>query len=116
MPRRFDQWDWLRRIMHDPALHPVACSVAFVLADHADVSDGRTYPSYERIGEQLGTSRRSINRAIRQLIDGGYVLSIERPAPGRVAGYVLLTATDCRDAGRSLSPSATATPPDRGEC
>lgn len=70
------------------ALKPVQKLVALAYADHA--RDGDTaWLSYERLAERTGLARSTAAAALRQLVDAGWLVCVERGRQHRASRYRL---------------------------
>jgi biotin operon repressor len=78
--------NWLVR---DPDIDPTVKAVYMVLSSYVD-RDGTCYPSQEHISELLGTSKRTVQRAIRELRSRGLLeVTTVATAHGRRNTYLL---------------------------
>jgi DNA-binding transcriptional MocR family regulator len=77
------KFDWYDATTFDPILSHVSVRVAHAIGAHLNKWTGSTFPSHAYLAKRLDVSTKTIERAVRQLEERGY-LSVTR-SPGR--GY-----------------------------
>lgn len=70
-------------VIKDLEISGYALLVYTVLCMHADHEDGTCFPGFAEIGKYSRCSRSTIKRALKELIDYGYVEKETRKVPGR---------------------------------
>lgn len=66
------------QIVFDKRVTPAMLRVYCALAIHADADTRLCWPKQETLAKELSTARPNINRAIKQLVEFGYVLKLRR--------------------------------------
>jgi hypothetical protein len=64
---------WLKSVMLDPDLPPLAKVIAYWLSEHFNRESATAYPSYGRLALLSSKSRSSVIRGVKALVDRGYV-------------------------------------------
>lgn len=86
------RWGWLESVRRDADLTPMARLVAHVLVlDFANRRTRRCDPSLGDIAAAVGTTTVTVKRAVRQLVDEGWIVREEGRGRGRSNGYAFLT-------------------------
>jgi hypothetical protein len=65
--------DWLDELVCDPSLSPFAFCVAYVLSTYVNRKSGTAWPKHETIAERIKCSRDGVRKAIRGLLELGYL-------------------------------------------
>lgn len=85
-----DKWLWLRAVVRhsDRTLSQIAVAAAF--AQHFNVERGAAWPAERTISEWTRLDRRNVQRAIADLVAGGFLAVLERGGPRRSTRYALV--------------------------
>ena len=84
------KWKLLKHINSKTDINDKTKVVMFWLLDRENNQTGKLFPSQERLSLDTGYSKRTIQRSIKELIDGKYIAQIRRGRPGRANEYVIL--------------------------
>src|SRR5437763_1164245 len=74
---------WQHQVLCDPKLSALAKNVASLLLEFVNRKSGDTWVSNGRLATNLGRCRRSIQKAIKQLSEGGHVEVTSRLKSGK---------------------------------
>ncbi|WP_283638092.1 hypothetical protein [Marinovum algicola] len=89
------KWGWLESVRRDTSLTMTARMVAHALVlDFVNRDTLRCDPSYEEIGNVLGTSKHSVRRAVGQLYQAGWIVTEGGCGRGVSRGYGFLTRAE----------------------
>lgn len=89
------KWGWLESVRRDTTLSMTARMVAHTLVlDFVNRDTLRCDPSYEEIGNVLGTSKHSVRRAVGQLYQAGWIVTEGGCGRGISRGYGFLTRAE----------------------
>jgi len=70
------KFEWLERVTRDLDLLAIDTRVASAVMTHLNEKDqdGRAFPSYKTIGDEIGASEHTVIRAVRRLHDRGHLI------------------------------------------
>jgi len=102
---------WRHAVIYLSELSPMARHVAFAIEEYYDDKEGLTCPSQHELADGLGTHRKSISRAIRELITRGLITS-ERRRLGRAYRLIEQARPSTRRHLTVVGEVTTPLPPD----
>lgn len=100
---------WQRQVLTDPELSDKAKTVASFLLFYLNEETGDAWPSQETLAEQLHTTPRTINAAIRQLQTRGYLKALRVKRACRYQPRILVGAAN-DDPNAFMTESGGAVP------
>ena len=69
------QFLWLRQVVSDPTLPPMAAKVAIALTRYFNRETGVAYPAHDTLAAELGVSDRTIRATISTMIEAATLVS-----------------------------------------
>lgn len=94
----FESWNWWRGIRDDERIGNAGVArravllVAAGLDAHADYDTGRAWASQRRLAREVGLSRNTVARALRELEAFGWLRRLPHRAPEDAQTYALVVA------------------------
>lgn len=89
-PQTLNRFEWLKAAMQSEDLNPAAKNVATALAlQFANDETGQINPSVSTLASYLKTSKDTVKRAVRALVEGGWIARTEGRGAGNKTLYTL---------------------------
>ena len=85
-----EKWKLLKHANSDINLNSSARRIMIYLLDRENSKTRDLYPSHARLSNDSNLSTRQVIRAIKSLIDNGYLEIISRGSPGRATSYKII--------------------------
>ena len=82
-----DKWKLLKNINADVNLNSSARRIMFYLLDRENSRTKALYPSHSKLSKDSNLSSRQVIRAIKSLIENGYLKILQRGCAGRASSY-----------------------------
>ena len=81
-----DRWDWIKRVRRSGDLSTMSRLVAHSLAvGYANAETGECRPGAKALADDCATTVRTIERALRELEEAGWLVRLGGEAPGQMA-------------------------------
>ena len=85
-----EKWKLLKHVNSDVNLNSSAKRIMIYLLDRENSKTKALYPSHTKLSKDSNLSSRQVIRAIKSLIENGYLEIIRRGSPGRATSYKII--------------------------